>query len=326
MTVLARGGGVASEAPEPWLAWADLRNRSPGPARPVSAPEPRPALRLRPRQLSVTDIEKWIANPYAIFAARILGLERLPELCRLPDAALRGEIVHEALSRFARRFPEALPADCAGELAAEAEAALVDLTGSPRVAAFWAPRLQRFAAWFGETEPARRRAILKSLAERDGALVLAAPGGPFTLKARADRIDVAAGSLSITDYKTSASLEALVRNAKAGRAPQLALEAAIAAAGGFPSVPARPVAVLRYISAAGGKPPGLEEDVERDPGEVAQLAQKARDGLACLIAEFDRLETPYRAVRRPRFRYDFDEFAHLARVAEWSIESEEEGP
>jgi ATP-dependent helicase/nuclease subunit B len=326
LAVLARGAGLALEAHERWLAWADLRNRSPGPARPTSAPEPRPALHLRPRQLSVTDIEKWIANPYAIFAARILQLERLPDLSRLPDAALRGEIVHEALSRFAHRFPDALPADCADALGAAAEAALVELTGSPRVAAFWAPRLQRFAAWFGETEPARRRTIAKSLAERDGALVLPAPGGPFTLKARADRIDVGAGALSITDYKTSASLDTLVRNARGGRAPQLALEAAIAAGGGFPGVPARPVGVLRYISAAGGKPPGLEAEVACNPGEVAHLAEGARAGLALLIAEFDRAETPYRAVRRPRFRYDFDEFAHLARVAEWSIESEEEGP
>jgi ATP-dependent helicase/nuclease subunit B len=64
----------------------------------------------------VTDVEKWIANPYAIFAARILGLERLPDLSRLPDAALRGEIVHEALSRFARRFPEALRPIALGSL------------------------------------------------------------------------------------------------------------------------------------------------------------------------------------------------------------------
>ena len=92
---------------QPWLAWAELKNRSPAPARPVSAPEPRPAPRLRPRQLSVTDVEKWLANPYAIFAARILGLERLPGFnARPPDAALRGQIVHEALSRFARRFPD----------------------------------------------------------------------------------------------------------------------------------------------------------------------------------------------------------------------------
>jgi len=154
--------------------------------------------------------------------------------------------------------------------------------------------------------------------------VLAAPAGPFTLKARADRIDVSPGALIITDYKTSASLETLVRNARAGRAPQLALEAAIAAAGGFPGVPARPVAALRYISAAGGKPPGLEAELERDAAEVAELVAKARAGLERLIAQFDAVATPYRAVRRPRFRYDYDEFAHLARVAEWSIESDEE--
>ena len=162
---------------QPWLAWAEQRNRSPGPARPLPAPEPRPAVALRPRQLSVTDIEKWLANPYAIFAARILGLQRLPDLMRLPDAALRGQIVHQALSRFARRFPEALPEDTAAELKAAPQAALLDLTGSPSVAAFWAPRLERFAAWFAETEPARRRAIRKSYAELDGKLVLQGPGG-----------------------------------------------------------------------------------------------------------------------------------------------------
>ena len=84
--------------------------RSAGPARPVRAPEPRPALALRPRKLSVTTIEKWIANPYAIFAQRILGLEPLPVLGRQPDAALRGQIVHEALGRFAH----ALSAGAAG--------------------------------------------------------------------------------------------------------------------------------------------------------------------------------------------------------------------
>ena len=324
LQVLLRGVAPAADAAPPWLAWAEQRNRSPGPARPLPAPEPRPAVALRPRQLSVTDIEKWLANPYAIFAARILGLQRLPDLMRLPDAALRGQIVHQALSRFARRFPEALPEDTAAELKACAQAALLDLTGSPRVAAFWAPRLERFAAWFAETEPARRRAIRKSYAELDGKLVLQGPAGPFTLRARADRIDVGADGLIITDYKTSASLKSLLRNAKAGRAPQLPLEAAIAAAGGFPELPAQPVAALRYISAAGGKPPGLEEDLDLNPAAVTELANEARAGLDHLIAQFDRPETPYRALRRPRFRYDYDDFAHLARVAEWAIESDEE--
>ena len=43
---------------------------------------------------------------------RILGLEPLPAARATgPDAALRGQIVHEALSRFAQRFPDQLPDD-----------------------------------------------------------------------------------------------------------------------------------------------------------------------------------------------------------------------
>ena len=41
-----------------------------------------------------------------------------------------------------------------------------------------------------------------------------------------------------------------------GEAPQLPLEAAIAAAGGFTGLAAGTVAVLRYISGSGGEPPG----------------------------------------------------------------------
>ena len=62
--------GLRTPAPaagKPWLAWAQARNALDVPARPVKAPEPRPALELRPRRLSVTAIEKWIANPYAIY-------------------------------------------------------------------------------------------------------------------------------------------------------------------------------------------------------------------------------------------------------------------
>ena len=317
--------GLRTPAPaagKPWLAWAQARNALDVPARPVKAPEPRPALELRPRRLSVTAIEKWIANPYAIYAERILRLEALPLLGRPPDAALRGQIVHDALGRFADRFPQALPADTCAELVALAERGLTELTGSPRVAAFWAPRFARFAAWFAETEPARRIGVERSLAELEGSLVLESGARPFTLTARADRIDVANAGLVITDYKTGGNIQDLGRRAKEGEAPQLPLEAAIALAGGFTGLPAGPVAALRYISSSGGEPPGLEHTLKN--GDVATLARSAREGLERLIAAFDRESTPYKAVRRSRFQYRYDAYAHLARVAEWSAETEEE--
>jgi ATP-dependent helicase/nuclease subunit B len=159
------------------------------------------------------------------------------------------------------------------------------------------------------------------LAETEGKLVLEAPAGPFTLTARADRIDVRATGLVITDYKGSQSLEHFKTGAKSGRAPQLPLEAAMAAAGCFAEVPARPVTALRYISTAGGEPPGHEVELDGDP---AAMAQQAQEGLERLIAEFDRESTPYRALRRAKFKYDYDAYAHLARVAEWQAEDEEE--
>ena len=248
--------------------------RSAGPVRPVRAPEPRPALALRPRKLSVTTIEKWIANPYAIFAQRILGLEPLPMLgpparrgAARPDRARRARPLRQ-------RFPQRLPDDVCAELVGFAEAGLAELTGSPRVAAFWAPRFARFAGWFAETEPGRREGVDRILAEVEGAIVLAGAAGPFTLTARADRIDVGEAGLVITDYKTGGNIKDLASRATQGEAPQLPLEAAIAAAGGFTGLPAAQVAALRYISGSGGEPPGQECTLKN--GDVAQLARAAR--------------------------------------------------
>ena len=320
LQALLAGVGHAAHADRPWLAWARERNALAGPARPVRAPEPRPALALRPRQLSATTIERWIGNPYAVFAERILGLEVLPALGRPPDAALRGQIVHDALGRFAQRFPDSLPEDIRAELVALARAGLEELAGAPRVAAFWTPRFARFAEWFADTECARRAGARQTLAEVEGAIVLAGPAGPFTLKARADRIDIGDGGLVITDYKTG-NVKDLAGRATQGRAPQLPLEAAIAVAGGFAGLPAQEVAGLRYISASGGEPPGQETPLDAD---VGRLAREARDGLIRLIAVFDDAATPYRALRRARFDYRYDAYAHLARVAEWSAETVEE--
>jgi RecB family exonuclease len=111
-----------------------------------------------------------------------------------------------------------LPDDVCGELVGFAEAGLAELTGSPRVAAFWAPRFARFAGWFAETEPNRRDGVDRILAEVEGAIVLAGAAGPFTLTARADRIDIGKAGLVITDYKTGGNIKDLASRATQGEA------------------------------------------------------------------------------------------------------------
>ncbi len=57
---------------------------------PVKPPQPRPPVEARPRGLSVTQIETWIRDPYAIFAAHILDLEPLEPIDADPGALDRG--------------------------------------------------------------------------------------------------------------------------------------------------------------------------------------------------------------------------------------------
>lgn len=318
-------GAAEALAPRlPWLHWARDRDRA-KPTPRLAAPEPRPEILRRPRKLSVSRIEAWLANPYAIFAREILGLAPLAPLGQQPGPALRGSIIHDALSRFANAYPDALPDDPEAELVRLARATLDTYAAHPRIAAFWIPRFQRFAEWFAETEGERRAGVKETKAEVGGELIFEAPAGPFKLTARADRIDMLADGIVISDYKTGAP----PRDNKvcAGAAPQLPLEAAIAldADLGFEKIAKRPVAALRYIRASGGEPPGEQRDVAAP--DIAVLAAQTLDGLKRQVARFDDVHTPYHPLRRPGFSYDYDDYAHLARVAEWSsgAVAEEEG-
>lgn len=315
------GASDALAADQPWLSWARARDDVGNRLR-ISAPEPRPPIELRPRRLSVTRVETWLANPYAIFAKDILGLDKLPELGADPNAALRGNVVHDVMSRFAKLYSDRLPDDAHAKLMEIAREVLADYAGNPRVAAFWVPRFHRFAEWFADTEPARRNDAEHIVPEVTGDLIIDAPGGPFRLTARADRIDVTPNGIVITDYKTGS-----VPGDKAiaaGMKPQLPLEAAVALGEvGFAGVPHLPVVALRYVRATGAEPPG--EDRTVNAGDVATLAAAALANLIKLIARFDDEATPYKALRRARFDYDYDDYAHLARVAEWSVPGEDEG-
>ncbi|MEQ1577272.1 MAG: double-strand break repair protein AddB [Hyphomicrobium sp.] len=309
---------------EPWLNWARARDMAESQV-PITMPAPKPPVNRRPRKLSVSRVETWIGNPYAIYASEILRLQPLDAIGLPPSASLRGSMIHEALSRFVKSYPKALPANTKDVVLGFAREVLDEYAAHPRVAAFWVPRFERFAEWFADTEPARRQGIEQAVSETKGTLIFEAPGGAFQLTARADRIDVSANGLVITDYKTGNIPGD--KKVVSGFAPQLPLEAAIAMSetleAGFEHVPKLPVVGLRYIKASGGEPPGDERDVKS--GDIVALASAQLEGLKKLVFEFDKPETPYSPQRRARFSYDYDDFAHLARVAEWSAGGEEGG-
>jgi ATP-dependent helicase/nuclease subunit B len=283
--------------------------------RPPAAP--RPPLVARPRKLSVTQIETWLGDPYAIYARHILDLKALDDLDADPGRADLGIRVHEALAEFIRRFPRELPADPYDELITVGWRHFGPVLSRPGAWAFWWPRFERIARWLVEEERAHRRTTIESFSELHGSLTLRGlPGGSFELTAKADRIDrLASGEYLLIDYKTgSLPKPAVIRG---GFAPQLPLEAAILRDGRYGEISGTPAA-LEYWKLGGRDPVG--ERCRIDNGDAAAMATRARNKLIELVARFDDPTTPYLAVpvmaRRPRF----SDYEHLERVGPSEVE------
>ena len=298
---------------DPWRAWHDKLDR-PDQVRPAGPPAPTPPLAARPRRLSVTQIETWRRDPYAIYARHILRLKALDPIDADPGAAQRGSIIHEALDRFVTAHPDTLPDDAYDNLIDIGRSAFAEVIALPSVRAFWWPRFERIARWFVATERDRRGDLAAIASEASGRFDLAGPGGPFVLTGKADRIERRrGGGLVIIDYKTGQPpTNPLVES---GLAPQLPLEAAIAEAGGFEGVAAAAVEALVYWRLSGGDPAGEERPVK---GDASELAAQAVAGLEGLIAAFDDPATPYYAMPDPENPLAFNDYAHLARIREWA--------
>ena len=304
----------ALDANPDWRAWPETLDR-PDAVRSLDPPAPAPPVAARPRRLSVTRIELWRRDPYAIYARYILDLEALKPFDGDPDAADRGTIIHEALERFVQTHPKgALPDAALGNLMEIGREVFAPVMDRPGVRAFWWPRFERIAAWFIATEQARRDGLAMIHSEAEGRLVIDGPAGAFTLTAKADRIEQRRdGSLAVIDYKTGGV--PTTADIVAGFAPQLSLEAAIAEADGFDGIAAGTVEALSYWRLTGGDPPGEIKPVSAD---TASLVADAVAGLADLIARFDDPGTPYLAVPDIAKKPAFNDYAHLARIKEWS--------
>jgi ATP-dependent helicase/nuclease subunit B len=310
------GLGPLREA-TPYLAWHGALDR-PLRVTPEPPPQPRPPVAARPRRLSVTQIEAWMRDPYSVYARHILGLVALDPLDAEPGAADRGSLIHEALERFVELHPAALPGDALARLLEIGRDSFGATLARPSIWAFWWPRFERIAAWFLAEEAARRGGLADCLSEVRGRLVIAAPGGPFTLTARADRIERRSdGTLVLVDYKTGAVPSA--REIEFGFAPQLPLEAAIAQAGGFAGLAPATVVGLEHWKLAGGAVAGDIVPASSDPAASTALAAAALEGLGRLVAAFDDPATAYEARPQPRFAARYSDYVHLARVAEWAV-------
>ena len=320
LSILAKGAGLDLPRRDDALAWAralDAPLSNPPPSlRTAPRPAPRPPATVRPTQLSVTEVEKLVRDPYALYARKILGLRRLDRPDERIEARARGTAIHAAFESFAGRWPTLGPQDAGRTFATLYMDALRAEAPSDALLAREAVLAARIGDWVAETEASRRSRAQAVLVEQSGVIELEG----LKLTCRADRLELTDGAVHVLDFKTGRAPTR--REVESDFAPQLTLTAAILMRGGFAALGPRPPGELVYLRVTGREPPGLEE-VRATPVESAAMADGALLGLQALFGRYRDPAQPYRSRVAPRFVVEHaSDIDHLARVREWSAADE----
>jgi ATP-dependent helicase/nuclease subunit B len=286
--------------------WARAIDRPDG-HRPAARPAPSP--RERPRKISVTEVDRLKADPFAFYARRILGLSALDPVDADPSAAWRGTAVHAVLEAWMKED------DCdPAKLRPRAEALLAGASAHPLMRALWQPRLIEAIDFVAaEVEKNRSEGRLPLKAEAWGSATVSG----IELGGKADRIDRCAdGGLAIVDYKTGKppSNKAVAE----GFSLQLGLLGLIAEQGGFEGVEgaaacfeywslARKAGRLGYVASPTSGRGGLD---------AADFTALAARHFAAAAARWLAGDAPFTAKLHPEYA-PYGDYDQLMRLDEW---------
>ncbi|HEX8382375.1 MAG TPA: double-strand break repair protein AddB [Sphingomonas sp.] len=292
-------------------AWAEAID-DPGEHLPADRPAPAPPPELRPTRISVTEVDRLKADPYAFYARRVLGLSPMEPVDADPSAAWRGSAVHLILEQW-WRHDGADPA----KLPARARALMADELTHPMIRALWSPRLMEAIDWIAGCVAANAEAGRRVLeAEGAGRVEI----GGVTLSGRYDRIDrLADGGLAIVDYKTGqAPSTAAVRE---GFSMQLGMLGVIAERGGFPGVAGRAEAfeywsLAKHRDGFGKVVSPVDPDGGRDKVPTGEFTTVAAAQFVAAATKWLTGDEPFTAKLVPEHA-PYAEYDQLMRRDEW---------
>lgn len=287
-------------------------------------PAPKPPLALRPRRLSVTEVETLRRDAYAVYARRILRLQRLDPLLRDPGAAERGTLFHDIVHAFAVAGIDPFDALAEQRLLEIGREKFDEAALPSDIDAVWWPRFSIMARNFVEWERGRPAGVKQRLAEARAQPVQVGASG-VSLSGYADRIDLRPAEMAdIIDFKTGSTPSK--GQAHTLLAPQLALEGALLMRGAFAEAGTRLPSELAHVRMkANGdvieesileyKPVGREKQIRSAP----DLSAEAWTRLEQLLAHYGNEANGYLSRALPFREGDAGgDYDHLARVLEWS--------
>lgn len=285
---------------------------------PATRPAPNPPANLRPRKLSVTEVETLMRSPYDLYAKHVLKLRQLDALGDMPDARERGTIIHDALARFVMEGHDPMASDALQTLMTIADEAFSGLEAIGERRDIWLKRFATAASQFLAFERERNDRVRKRHAEIKGDMLLAL-SEPFRITGQADRVDeMEDGTLEILDFKTGSPPTPAMM--KAFEAPQLLMEAVMAKAGAMEGIASANTGALTYVKIGLGPEAFVPSDFKAGDGmPLMEAADEISRRLQSHIDHFLFRETPMPARLLPvpgqRFAGTYD---HLARIAEWT--------
>ena len=278
---------------------------------PAKRPAPAPAGNLRPDSISVTEVDRLTADPYAFYARKMLRLMALDPVDADPSAAWRGSAVHAVLEAWMKED------DCdPAKLRARAEALLQAQDAHPLMRALWQPRLTEAIDFIADRVEANRAEGRRPLAaEIRGEAEIAG----VTLAGTADRIDVMAdGRLAMVDYKTGSPPSG--KAVAEGYSLQLGLLGLIADRGGFEGIHGI-AACFEYWSLARDQRSGRLGYVKSPVGgrsgpEAAEFTDLSERNFRAAAEKWLTGDEPFTAKLHPEYA-PYGEYDQLMRLDEW---------
>lgn len=275
------------------------------------APCPKPPYYARPRKVSASSFEKLLRDPYGFYAEYILKLKPLDELNKEEDMRDFGNLIHNVLEEFNKKYPSKMPENSLDILMEMSKKAFEKSNFKKEKTAFWLPKAENMLRWVVEEEAVYRNGVEKVINEVKGRIYIDdLPNGRFEIFARADRIDkLVGGGLNIIDYKTGRARTKT--EVKKGYAPQLPIEALIASEGGFENIEKDKVNSLMYWK--------LGDQIVKIEEDVGALIENTKEHIIEVLNLFDFESTGYLSRPNPKAVPEYSDYEHLARVKEWSV-------